>query len=393
MKKIIALIISVLTVFTVIPFSSFALSSVTFEMTSSIPTSQKVALGDTVTYTVAIKANSGGFVAGTIFFKASSSLAYVSATYRGGSYEAKPDLTNEDKGYGISFVGDSQTDTISSFCSITFKVVNDGNISVTAASYQLTDGTNYITPTFTSASIIHEGTPLTKPNVLSITLEEAVMNHSYSFQLKGDNQDYLKWQITDGALPQGLTLSDSGLISGTPTEFGPFNITVKATLLGKLDSDTKDFTLTVLERPKTLELLPSSSLSIDTNKYLIGLKEKQNLTALLSNFNNTSNIKVFDAKGNEVTATDKYIGTAFTVCLMQGETKVDTVTVVVKGDVSGNGQVDVGDYLKVRGALFGNITLEGAELISAKVSEKQTVNVGDYLKIRGHLFKNLNLYE
>jgi hypothetical protein len=58
------------------------------------------------------------------------------------------------------------------------------------------------------------------------------------------------WEVTAGALPAGLTLSEQGVISGTPTAGGSSTFTVKATGAAKDFSgtrvDTKELRLTVV---------------------------------------------------------------------------------------------------------------------------------------------------
>jgi hypothetical protein len=54
------------------------------------------------------------------------------------------------------------------------------------------------------------------------------------------------WTVSSGALPAGLTLSSSGLLSGTPTATGDFSFKVKATDGSR--SDTQSYTLSVVPK-------------------------------------------------------------------------------------------------------------------------------------------------
>ncbi|MDD3334402.1 MAG: putative Ig domain-containing protein [Eubacteriales bacterium] len=67
-----------------------------------------------------------------------------------------------------------------------------------------------------------------KPAFTTITLPSAVGGTAYTEQLfaSGGNVAYA---LTEGRLPVGMTLSASGILSGTPTESGDFPITVTAT--------------------------------------------------------------------------------------------------------------------------------------------------------------------
>ena len=189
-----------------------------------------------------------------------------------------------------------------------------------------------------------------------------------------------------------MTLDPDGTLHGTPTQFGSFQITVKATLLGELVSEGKELTLTVLEKPRALELEYGSGYETD-GEWLRGVVEETTLDALLGRFKNKERIKVFDGGGSEVTASDDYVGTGYTVSLMHGDEKVHTVTVVVLGDVNGNGRVDSNDYQRIRGYVFGNFAIEGASFKAACVSGGSDVKPVDYQKVRSHVFGNYNIFE
>lgn len=58
----------------------------------------------------------------------------------------------------------------------------------------------------------------------------ATQNQAYSHQFAatGGTAPY-SWALTAGSLPAGLTLSGSGLLSGTPTVSGDFPVTITVT--------------------------------------------------------------------------------------------------------------------------------------------------------------------
>jgi large repetitive protein len=65
-------------------------------------------------------------------------------------------------------------------------------------------------------------------SITTTSLSAANIGVSYSTQLtaSGGVSPYI-WSISAGALPVGLTLSSSGLISGTPTASGSFSFTIQ----------------------------------------------------------------------------------------------------------------------------------------------------------------------
>ena len=68
------------------------------------------------------------------------------------------------------------------------------------------------------------------PSWSTNSLPDVIPNTPYSFQLVASDEGEITYAISSGALPTGLSLSSSGLISGTTSEIsGPFSITVAAT--------------------------------------------------------------------------------------------------------------------------------------------------------------------
>lgn len=60
------------------------------------------------------------------------------------------------------------------------------------------------------------------------------------------NGSGVTWAITGGALPQGLSLSEDGVVSGTPTAAGSRDTTLRATYKAKLGSQTYTFTIATM---------------------------------------------------------------------------------------------------------------------------------------------------
>lgn len=75
-------------------------------------------------------------------------------------------------------------------------------------------------------------------DITTQTLPDAVVGEAYSAQLQQTGGVSPTWALDSGSLPVGLTLSASGLISGTPTSEESASFTVLASEAG-LDSDTQ----------------------------------------------------------------------------------------------------------------------------------------------------------
>lgn len=100
---------------------------------------------------------------------------------------------------------------------------------------------------------------------LSITtaeLEQAVVGEPYSAQIRaqGGKGTGYQWQVTQGILPDGLSLAATGspstLVSGTANAAGIFVFTVEVS--DGAESTTRSLTLTVQEAPNTLSIETTS---------------------------------------------------------------------------------------------------------------------------------------
>ncbi len=83
--------------------------------------------------------------------------------------------------------------------------------------------------------------------ITTSSLPEATTNESYSQTFTAVNGTTpLSWAVTSGALPAGLTLSSTGVLSGTPTTAGTSTFTLTVTDSSKTPlTDSASFTLTV----------------------------------------------------------------------------------------------------------------------------------------------------
>lgn len=91
--------------------------------------------------------------------------------------------------------------------------------------------------------------------------------YSVTLQATGGTEPY-SWGIVGGALPDGLTLSSSGVISGTPAAHGPFNLKVKVFDNAEpVHVASKDFDLNLKIAP--LEIVGSQQYDLFVAKIIV----------------------------------------------------------------------------------------------------------------------------
>lgn len=391
-----AVFLAVLLTLMSVPFAAFAESGVVFTFSCSVPENRQPELGDTVTYTVGISQNSG-FCAGTFFFKPSDNLTYVpGSTVLLGNLQEDRVAEGENAGaYGLIYLEKSDyTSKSDSFCSVSFIVSGLGDISVEFYAYQLmnsklADVPYTVTPGKSLTDTVK--TP-EKPVIKTESLPDGILNMQYDFMVEADRDDFLSWEVTSGALPEGIALSDEGMLSGIPTESGSFTFGVKASLTaGNIVSDEKQFTLTVLEAPKKLTPTKSSSYTV-SGGYVTKVVAETKLSDFVGNFETPEYVKVFGSDGKEITDKNAYVGTGCRVSLMNGDKAVDSADVVVLGDISGDGRLTSVDYLRLRAYFGGDYELSGAYLAAAHIAGRDTVTSVDYLRLRAHFSGDYNIY-
>lgn len=391
-----AVFLAVLLTLMSVPFAAFAEAGVVFTFSCSVPENRQPELGDTVTYTVGISQNSG-FCAGTFFFKPSDNLTYVpgSSVLLGNLQEDRVAEGENAGAYGLIYLEKSDyTSKSDSFCSVSFIVSGLGDISVEFYAYQLmnsklADVPYTVTPGKSLTDTVK--TP-EKPVIKTESLPDGILNMQYDFMIEADRDDFLSWEVTSGALPEGIALSDEGMLSGIPTESGSFTFGVKASLTaGNIVSDEKQFTLTVLEAPKKLTPTKSSSYTV-SGGYVTKVVAETKLSDFVGNFETPEYVKVFGSDGKEITDKNAYVGTGCRVSLMNGDKAVDSADVVVLGDISGDGRLTSVDYLRLRAYFGGDYELSGAYLAAAHIAGRDTVTSVDYLRLRAHFSGDYNIY-
>ncbi len=81
------------------------------------------------------------------------------------------------------------------------------------------------------------------PVISAITLADATAGKSYKASFKASGTKKITWSVSDGSLPDGMSLTTTGLLKGKPTYDGEYSFTVQAA--NSYGTDTKTLSLTV----------------------------------------------------------------------------------------------------------------------------------------------------
>ena len=109
------------------------------------------------------------------------------------------------------------------------------------------------------------GTVKYAPTITSESLPDGTVGKSYSdTSLAATGDTPITWSVSNGSLPAGLSLSEDGKITGTPTTEGTSTFIITAT--NTAGSDSKEFSLTIKPVPVTGVKLDKTELSLYTGE-------------------------------------------------------------------------------------------------------------------------------
>jgi hypothetical protein len=123
--------------------------------------------------------------------------------------------------------------------------------------------------------------------------------------------------------------------------------------------------------------------------FVLDVLPETNVQGLLERFSNEG-LQVRDKNGIIISGSTA-VGTGATINLYKGTQLVDSVTVVIAGDMDGNSLVDTTDYLRVKSAFLGSFKLDAAEGYAADVDKNDILDSTDYMRIKSHFLGNYDL--
>ena len=120
-----------------------------------------------------------------------------------------------------------------------------------------------------------------------------------------------------------------------------------------------------------------------TNDYIKGYQLGTSIASIKEKVGNNAKVIIKNSNGNELNDGD-LIGTGYTIEI-SNDNGSNAYTYVMYGDLSGDGNINSADLLKLRQHLLGTNKLNGAFLTSAYLNEDENINSADLLKLRQHL--------
>ena len=122
------------------------------------------------------------------------------------------------------------------------------------------------------------------------------------------------------------------------------------------------------------------NVSDDTiSKIAAGISSSEFLSAL----NEQEYCKVF-SKGSAVSA-DTKVGTGMTVSVVDGDKVNATYTIIVTGDVNGDGSITISDMLAVKSHILGKTELKDEYATAGDTNGDGTISITDFLQQKAQI--------
>lgn len=164
------------------------------------------------------------------------------------------------------------------------------------------------------------------------------------------------------------------------------SLTVTVTAVGPVNSQTTTKTITLkLNAPQDITSAKSTIQKTTTGKAFRGFDERSTASTVLGSFNEDSDfLVIYDTNGNEVANTDM-VATGYTVNVVVNGNVTVTYSLVVTGDVTGDGVVSSADYVAESKALKNTLSLDGAFALALDYNCDDTISSLDIIALKNHI--------
>ena len=128
--------------------------------------------------------------------------------------------------------------------------------------------------------------------------------------------------------------------------------------------------------------------------YVIGIDPYTTINTFINSFVNESDyLNVYDFNGNLVSDLNQYVGNGMVMKLEKNGEVLDTLRIIVRGDINGNGRVNWADSLSLDNYIVKLAKFDKYQTLAADITKDGKVNGADQLSLENYvigILKNLN---
>jgi beta-N-acetylglucosaminidase len=176
----------------------------------------------------------------------------------------------------------------------------------------------------------------------------------------------------------------------------PVYVNMDAQINNSDNGETDDVDIIKGDEKEEVVVVPISTLITSSGyNYSTGYISKievgtsvSTLKSAIESVSGTGSVKITNNSGKEVTSGN--LGTGFKVELSNGVDK-ETLSIVIKGDTSGDGVINALDLLQVQKNILGTYSLSGAYSLAGETSGDGVINALDLLQIQKNILGSFKI--
>ena len=174
----------------------------------------------------------------------------------------------------------------------------------------------------------------------------------------------------------GRLYSVNGLISGTNI----VNIVVRAE-----NGITKTYTVSI-NKESDSEIITSNEFGHEiSNGYIMTVGDEQTVTNVKNQLDNeNSKLEIWSADDTQQLSDNEIVGTGMIVKLRVNGNLLDSKIIIIKGDTSGDGIVDIFDSSDILNHFVARSTLSGPAAIAADINDDDVIDIFDSSDVLNH---------
>ncbi len=119
------------------------------------------------------------------------------------------------------------------------------------------------------------------------------------------------------------------------------------------------------------------------NGYILGVSSGMTMDAM---------VQKLTAAGGSVSTSSTTVGTGTVLSITSGKLQ-ETLTILIYGDVDGDGSISAVDYVRVKNHIMGTSILSGANQLAADVNKDVSISAVDYVNIKNYIMGNANVIQ
>ena len=245
-----------------------------------------------------------------------------------------------------------------------------------------------------------------------IPVYENMPSEPVKFTASGNRNNYLKsldvsgvslTPTFDGAKTSYTAIVGNGITSvnvsatavvsaSTISGVGTYNLSIGNNTINvyckSQSGETRTYTVTIIREMESGQSDSELNSKLTSDKYTIGsyvtgIVPDTSASAFLANITCTGvTIKVLTADGTENTGT---VMTGNKLAIYENGTLVATRSIVVRGDISGDGKITIADLVRLNRHILKVTTLSGEQLEAADVNNNGSVNIQDLVFVNRHI--------